>query len=118
MTKVIVLDSAPLGLLFQRPGFQEADECREWLKRHLSAGTRVIVPEIVNYELRRELLRMGRIAAADALAQVNRAVPGLFLPINTARPAPRRMGWAAGRRRIDLISRLPRAASGRAALRG
>jgi len=84
MNRIIVLDSSPLGLLFQRPGFQKADECREWLKHHLSRGVRVIVPEIVNYELRRELLRLRRTSAVTALAAFIRAVPGRFVPIKTA----------------------------------
>ena len=47
MIRTIVLDSPPLGLLFQRPGFRKADECRDWLKHHLATDVRVIVPEMV-----------------------------------------------------------------------
>jgi len=57
--KFIVLDSTPLGLLFTKATHREGDQCRQWLKRHLAAGIRFIVPEIVDYELRRELLRIG-----------------------------------------------------------
>ena len=84
MNRAIVLDSSPLGLLFQRPGFHKADECREWMKQHLARGTRVVVPEIVVYELKRELLRLRRTSAVAALVSFSRAVPGRFLPINTA----------------------------------
>src|SRR4051812_38089821 len=56
----IVLDSGPLGLLTQRPGVAPADACRAWLAAHSSRGVGIVVPEIVDYELRRELLRAGK----------------------------------------------------------
>jgi hypothetical protein len=58
-TRSIVLDSTPLGLIVNRPGFKAADACRSWIKVHLEAGVRVYVPAIIVYELRRELLRIG-----------------------------------------------------------
>ena len=57
---VISLDSGPLSLLTQRRGPTEADACQKWLARHLGAGSRVVVPSIVDYELRRELMRAGK----------------------------------------------------------
>jgi predicted nucleic acid-binding protein len=80
---IIVLDSAPLGLLFQKTKVREADDCRAWLGRHLQTGVRVVVPEIVNYELRRELLRLGKTKAVTALDAFNRATPGQYRPIVT-----------------------------------
>jgi predicted nucleic acid-binding protein len=83
MPQFIVLDSGPLGLILQELGYHQADQCREWLKRHLAAGTRVIVPEIVDYEIRRELLRLnksGAVAKLDAFE----APPGRYLHLNTA----------------------------------
>ena len=53
---VISLDSGPLSLLTQRRGPTEADACQKWLARHLAAGARAVVPSIVDYELRRELI--------------------------------------------------------------
>lgn len=43
-----------------------------------------MVPEIVNYELRRELLRLRRTSALAALVEFNAAVAGRYLPITTA----------------------------------
>lgn len=83
MNRVLVLDSTPLGLLFQKTKIKEADDCRDWMADHLRAGVRVVVPEIVNYELRRELIRLGRPAAVAALDAFNRAVPDRYLPIAT-----------------------------------
>jgi hypothetical protein len=54
---IISLNSGPLSLVTQQRGAIEADACKQWLAGHLARGTRVVVPEIVEYELRRELLR-------------------------------------------------------------
>ena len=69
--------------------------CEQWLVSLLAAGRRVIVPEITDYEVRRELLRMGRakaITRLDALAGATE-----YLPIATA--AMRRAAelWALAR---------------------
>lgn len=55
--KLIVLDSAPLGLLFTPLAHPLGDACRVWSRRLLAANARFIVPESVDYELRRELIR-------------------------------------------------------------
>ena len=70
MTAVIVLDSSPLGLLTQRPGVKAADACRAWLASHASNGVRIVVPEVIDYELRRELLRLGKVASVKRLDQI------------------------------------------------
>jgi predicted nucleic acid-binding protein len=61
----------------------------------IAAGVRVVIPEITDYELRRELLRAGKVASVrrlDALAQATE-----YLPINTT--AMRRAAelWALAR---------------------
>ena len=72
MSRVIVLDSAPLSLLcapVKKGG--EAADCARWLAGLLAAGTRIVVPEIADYEVRRELIRAGKgssIARLDTLA--------------------------------------------------
>jgi predicted nucleic acid-binding protein len=99
MKQVIVLDSTPLGLLVQPPRFVPGITCRQWMKRHVDAGAHVIVPEIVHYELRRELLRLGKTAAANALIAFNHDVPGRYLPITTAAIDLAAELWAEARRR-------------------
>jgi predicted nucleic acid-binding protein len=95
MTRTVVLDSAPLGLLTAPPRRQEARACSRWLAGLIAAGARVIVPEITDYELRRELLRAGKTTSLrrlDALAQATE-----YCPITTA--AMRRAAelWAQAR---------------------
>lgn len=58
--KVIPLDSAPLSLLTKSKNDPEARAIGLWVDGHLHAGNQIIVPEIVDYELRRELLRSGK----------------------------------------------------------
>ena len=97
MIRTIVLDAGPLGLV-SNPGYSEQNHaCAQWLQAHLSAGARVIIPEITDYEIRRELLRAGKtrgIAKLDTLAKVLE-----YLPISTA--AMRRAAdlWALARQR-------------------
>lgn len=71
--------------------------CEQWIAALLSAGRRVIVPEITDYELRRELLRIGRRAAIARLDALSGAAE--YLPITTA--AMRRAAelWALARQR-------------------
>ena len=54
---IALLDSGPLGLVTHPKVNAEAQECKDWLTRFLAEGQRVLVPEIVYYELRRELRR-------------------------------------------------------------
>lgn len=67
MKHTIVLDSGPLGLILQKPGVSEREFCRRWFTQNLKSGAGFFVPEIVVYEIRRELLRMNKTSAVKAL---------------------------------------------------
>ena len=95
MTRAVLLDSAPLGLLTAPPRKPDVRACSRWLAGLIAAGVRVLVPEIADYELRRELLRAAKTASVlrlDALAQATE-----YLPLTTA--AMRRAAelWAQAR---------------------
>ena len=78
MTRVVLLDSAPLGILTAPPRKPSIRACSRWLGGLIAAGHRVILPEITDYELRRELLRAGKVASIrrlDALAKATEYVP-------------------------------------------
>jgi predicted nucleic acid-binding protein len=96
--KYIVLDSTPLGLIVHRQGFQPADDCRAWLARHMAVGVRAIVPEIVDYEVRRELLRIGKTAAIRALDEFCLAEPDRFVTFHTKALRLAAELWAQARR--------------------
>jgi predicted nucleic acid-binding protein len=78
MSRVIILDSSPLALIVQRQRIPQADACRAWVKRHVDAETRVLIPEIVRYELRRELLRLRKERALRALEAFIGAEPARY----------------------------------------
>jgi predicted nucleic acid-binding protein len=84
MIGTIVLDSGPLGLIVHRRGVREADECRAWLVARLQQGVRVVVPEIVDYELRRELLRLGKAGAIADLDAFEGQQPDRYRALSTA----------------------------------
>ncbi len=57
MPRAVLLDTGALGALTHPRTHRDA---QAWLRRITDAGHSVFVPEIADYELRRELLRMQR----------------------------------------------------------
>jgi predicted nucleic acid-binding protein len=55
--QVILLDSGPLGLITSPKGGFLAQQCLLWYTQQATAGSQIYIPEIIDYELRRELLR-------------------------------------------------------------
>ena len=81
MTSTVLLDAGPLGMVTHPGGVEAVDECKRWLQEVLRSGTRVIVPEIADYEVRRELLRARKplgLARLDALGEALE-----YLPLST-----------------------------------
>lgn len=96
MSPVILLDSGPLGLVTLRRGLAKGDSCNRWLKSKLHASRRLVDPEITDYEVRRELLRVGKSAGIARLDVLCGSLE--YLPITTV--AMRRAAelWAEARR--------------------
>jgi len=67
MSLTLVLDTGPLGKVTNPASSPENDAANAWLQTHLINGTRVVVPEIANYELRRELLLGNKLRGLRAL---------------------------------------------------
>jgi len=70
VSAVVVLDSGPLGLVSNPNLSAVSMACSQWLEAILTAGARVCVPEIADYEVRRELLRANKsvgLAQLDSL---------------------------------------------------
>ena len=97
--KVIVLDSPPLWLLTQTRPDPVAAACRQWVRDLLAACHRVILPEIIDYEVRRELLRRGATARLSELDRLAGSQPPQceYLAITT--PVMKRAAelWASAR---------------------
>jgi predicted nucleic acid-binding protein len=93
--RLVILDTGSLGLLTHPRGHPGAVACRHWAADLLSAGTRVIVPGIADYELRRELIRAGK---ASGLRRLDAARAGfVFDPITQAALDKAAALWAAVR---------------------
>jgi predicted nucleic acid-binding protein len=95
----IILDSTPLGLLAQKPNAAQADECRNWVASKANQGLRIIVPEVVDYELRRELLRLRKVDAIDRLDRLLLDRMVTYLPITTSAMRLAADLWAQARQR-------------------
>jgi predicted nucleic acid-binding protein len=78
----VILDSTPLGLVTQKAGKSpDGDACRHWMQSLLANGIRVYVPEIADYEVRRELVRANKISSIARLDQLKTLAR--YLPITT-----------------------------------
>ena len=60
MSRIIILDSGPLGMVTNPQAQPPYLECQLWLDSLLQNGEIVILPEIADYEVRRELIRAGK----------------------------------------------------------
>jgi len=97
----IVLDETPLSLLTQKQGHPQGDVCKAWYLALEAAGSRFYVPEIADFELRRELLRVaGKTGSTAGLTRLDTfiaAETNRYLPLTT--PAVRLAAalWAQAR---------------------
>lgn len=82
MSRFLVLDSGPLGLLTHPQRNAEVVAITDWLSQCLRAGNRVIVPAIVYYEVKRELLRAGKSVSVLRLDAFTSRTPGRYLPLS------------------------------------
>lgn len=81
MSDVLFLDSGPLGLITQPQRSHEVIAITDWLKNCLVAGARVVVPAIVYYEIKRELLRANKTIGIARLDAFVNATPDRYLPL-------------------------------------
>jgi predicted nucleic acid-binding protein len=96
VSTAVVLDTGPLGILINPNHTPLPIACRAWLASLQAAGRQVILPEIADYEVRRELIRANLSAALYLLDQF--AVQLDYLPLTT--PAMRLAAdlWAQARK--------------------
>lgn len=81
MSKIILLDAGPLGIISNPRFSSQGLACHQWAKKQLARGVQVVIPEIADYEVRRELLRANK---TSGLARLDRLKSALsYLPITT-----------------------------------
>jgi predicted nucleic acid-binding protein len=95
VNQVILLDSGPLGLVTNPKLSAESLACTQWLQTLVSSGSRVIIPEIADYEVRRELLRANKVKGIARLDELNQLLE--YLPITTAAMRQAALFWAQAR---------------------
>ncbi len=98
MSRIVILDTGPLGMV-TNPKTSSAicQECKLWLDDLPLKGYEVMLPEIADYELRRELLRVGKVAGIRRLDQLKAAIT--YRPITTEVMLKAAEFWAEARKR-------------------
>lgn len=92
----IVLDTGVLGQVTDPRASGEQPSVR-WLMQHLQAGSRMFVPEIVDYELRRELVRGG---LRQSVARLDECIDAVtYRPLTTRTMRIAAEFWADARNR-------------------
>ena len=94
--RALLLDSGPLGLASHTKDSSEALECKAWLLRLRAGGVRIMLPEVSDYEVRRELVRMRKTNAVRLLDQLAGSLE--YLPLTTAAMRLAADLWADARR--------------------
>ena len=97
MSKVILLDSAPVGLITNPKAMPLAVQCQQWFLSLSQRGYQVILPEIIDYEIRRELLRSNKLSGIRKLEQLKSEI--IYLPITTEVMLKAAELWAEARKK-------------------
>ena len=95
MSRVVFLDARPIGLVTNPKLSPESTLCTRWLQALIISDTRVIIPEIADYEVRRELLRANKVRGIARLDELANSLE--YLPITTAAMRQAAMFWAQAR---------------------
>ncbi len=109
MSRVIVLDSGPLGMVTNPRSSPMNVSCREWLESLLAAQTSVVIAEIVDYEVRRELLRAGKTEGLRRLDLLGSEL--WYEPLSTAAMRQAALFWADGLNPVAGAERPPMTAN-------
>jgi predicted nucleic acid-binding protein len=90
-----MLDAGPLGLITNPKMSPESEACTQWLQTHITSGSRIIIPEIADYEVRRELLRANKTKGISRLDDLADSIE--YLPITTAAMRQAAQLWSQAR---------------------
>jgi len=81
MSRLILLDSGPLGMATNPKAKGIPLECQQWLRSLLKKGEKVAIPEIADYEVRRELMRARLFQSVERLNNLKQILR--YIPIQT-----------------------------------
>jgi predicted nucleic acid-binding protein len=97
VARLVLLDSGPLGLASGQPGKPQVLAFDAWLIAVESSGADVAIPEIADYEVRRELMRVGATAGLRRLDGLQARY--LYFPLTTGALRRAAEFWADVRRK-------------------
>ena len=95
MSTTVLLDAGPLGLVTNPRASQESLACSQWMELLLLNGIRVAIPEIADYEIRRELLRANKTRGLERLDALKETIE--YIPITTSVMLKAAEFWAQAR---------------------
>lgn len=94
---IVLLDSGVLGMVCHSDSTsQETKECNEWLANLIGAGHTVCIPEVCDYETRRNLILEELHQSISNLNDLQTALE--YLPLNTAVLLKAAEFWAEARK--------------------
>lgn len=96
MSRLLFLDAGIIGLLAHPAPTAERDACRAWMAKSVAQGSRLVVPEIADYEVRRELIRARKARGLRHLDELARELA--YLPLSTRAMRLAADLWADARR--------------------
>ena len=79
----VVANDPSAGTRRQFVNSSNGERCREWLVNKVAGGLRVVLPEIVDYEVRGELIRSQKTSFVLALDESAISPQNFHLPITT-----------------------------------
>ena len=98
MSRIVLLDSGPLGIVINpKADSPLSQEGKVWLEYLPQKGYIVMLPEIADYEVRRELIRVGKTAGIERLDQLKSQIP--YRPLTTEVMLLAAQLWADARNR-------------------
>jgi hypothetical protein len=92
VSKAVLLDSGPLGMIVHP---RAAAAIVTWVNDQLAAAHRLLIPEIADYEVRRELLRANLQPSVARLDMLKRTLE--YLPLTTDTMLQAAAFWAQAR---------------------
>jgi predicted nucleic acid-binding protein len=97
LVKSVVLDAGILGLLTNPKRSDAGEACAKWLQSMIINTCPILVPEITDYEIRRELLRANKLNGLLRLDSFIESNAVTYLPIDTAVMRQAALLWAEAR---------------------
>jgi predicted nucleic acid-binding protein len=81
MSQIVLLDTGILGMVTNPKANSLCQDCKRWLNLLSSRDYLIALPEITDYELRRELIRANKLRGIRQLDELKSLI--IYLPITT-----------------------------------